>query len=139
MSHLRSARLRAILAANPVVIEAYWHIGKIILARQRESAWGARVIDRLAADLQEAFPEMKGLSRRNLFSMRHFAECFPVGPIVQQPVAQLPWGHVVTITQQLKDPAVRDFYIRQTLTHGWSRGILGIQTETLFSVAVLCR
>ena len=126
-SHLRSARVRAVLAANPIVIEAYWHTGKIILARQREAAWGAKVIDRLAADLKEAFPEMGGLSLRNLFSMRNFAECFPDGPIVQQPVAQLPWGHVVAITQRLKDPATREFYIRETLAHGWSRAILEIQ------------
>lgn len=40
-SHLRSARVRAVLAANPIVIEAYWHTGKIILQRQQEAAWGA--------------------------------------------------------------------------------------------------
>lgn len=39
--HLRSARLRAVLAANPVVIEAYWQIGRIILARQLAAVWGA--------------------------------------------------------------------------------------------------
>ncbi len=128
-THLRGARVRAVLAANPIVIEAYWHIGKIILARQREAAWGAKVIDRLAADLQETFPDMRGLSRRNLFSMRHFAECFAAGPIVQQPVAQLPWGHVVAITQRLKNPAARDFYVRETLAHGWSRGILEVQIQ----------
>jgi predicted nuclease of restriction endonuclease-like (RecB) superfamily len=27
----------------------------------------------------------------------------------------------------VKDPATRDFYIRETLTHGWSRAILEIQ------------
>ncbi|MCE2961343.1 MAG: hypothetical protein ACK56K_08075 [Akkermansiaceae bacterium] len=35
---------------------------------------------------------MSGLTRRNLFSMRAFAEAFPDGLIAQQPVAQLPWG-----------------------------------------------
>jgi predicted nuclease of restriction endonuclease-like (RecB) superfamily len=128
-THLRAARVRAVLAANPVVIEAYWNTGKIILARQMEAAWGAKVIDRLATDLQEAFPDMGGLSRRNLFSMRRFAECFPDGPIVQQPVAQLPWGHIVAITQQVKDPAARDFYIREVLTLGWSRTILELQIQ----------
>lgn len=34
-THLRHARIHAILAANPVVIEAYWQTGKIILARQQ--------------------------------------------------------------------------------------------------------
>jgi predicted nuclease of restriction endonuclease-like (RecB) superfamily len=128
-SCLRNARVRAILAANPIVIEAYWHTGKIILARQQEAAWGAKVIDRLAADLQEAFPDMGGLTRRNLFSMRAFAESFPDGPIVKQPVSQLPWGQIIRLIQMVKAPAVRDFYIRETLTHGWSRSILEIQIQ----------
>ena len=55
-THLRNARVRAVLAANPIVIEAYWQTGKIILARQQEAAWGAKVIDRLAADPKKPFP-----------------------------------------------------------------------------------
>jgi predicted nuclease of restriction endonuclease-like (RecB) superfamily len=135
-THLRNARIRAILAANPVVIESYWHTGKIILARQQEAAWGAKVIDRLAADLQEAFPDMSGLSSRNLLAMKIFAREFPSGPIAQQPVAQLPWGHVLQIMQRAKDPAARDFYIRETLTHGWSRAILEIQIQNQLHLRV---
>ena len=127
--HLRSARVRAVLAANPIVIEAYWHTGKIILQRQGESAWGAKVIDRLAADLREEFPDMGGLSARNLLAMKVFAREFPEGPIAQQPVAQLPWGHVPQIMQRLKAPAAREFYIREAVAHGWSRSILEIQIQ----------
>ena len=127
--HLRSARIRAVLAANPIVIEAYWHTGKIILARQQEAAWGSKVIDRLAADLKEAFPDMSGLTPRNLFSMRAFAEAFPDGPIVKQPVSQLPWGQIIRLIQMVKDPATRDFYIHHCLTEGWSRSILEIQIQ----------
>jgi predicted nuclease of restriction endonuclease-like (RecB) superfamily len=126
-SHLRSARVRAVLAANPIVIEAYWHTGKIILSRQQEANWGAKVIDRLASDLRDAFPDMRGLSTRNLLSMKLFAEAFPDGTITKQPVSQLPWGHVIRLLQMVKDPAVRDFYIQQTISHGWSRSILEIQ------------
>ena len=126
-SHLRSARVRAILAANPIVIEAYWQTGKIILARQQEAAWGAKVIDRLAADLQAEFPDMSGLTRRNLFSMRAFAEAFPDATIVKRLVSQLPWGQIIRLIQMVKDPATREFYIRECLVHGWSRDILEIQ------------
>lgn len=52
-------------------------------------------IDRLAADLRKTFPEMGGLSTRNLLAMKVFAREFPDGPIAQQPVAQLPWGHIL--------------------------------------------
>ena len=128
-THLRSSRVRAVLAANPIVIEAYWHTGNIILARQQGAAWGAKVIDRLATDLQEAFPGMSGLSVRNLLAMKIFAREFPAGPITQQPVAQLPWGHVLQIMQRIKDPDAREFYIRKTLALGWSRNILEIQIQ----------
>ncbi len=107
-AHLRSARTRAVLTANPIVIESYWQTGQIILVRQKAAAWGAKVIDRLAADLQREFPDMSGLTRRNLFSMRAFAEAFPTRPIVKQPVSQLPWGHIIRLIQLVKDPAVRE-------------------------------
>ena len=76
------------LAANPIVIEAYLHTGKIILYRQSEDAWGAKVIDRLAADLREEFPDMGGLSARNLQAMKIFGCESPEGQIAQQPVAR---------------------------------------------------
>jgi predicted nuclease of restriction endonuclease-like (RecB) superfamily len=126
-SHLRNARIRAVLAANPIVIEAYWHTGKIILARQQEAAWGAKVIDRLAADLQAEFPDMGGLTTRNLLSMKIFAREFPDGPIAKQPVSQLPWGQIIRLMQMVKDPDDRAFYIHQCLSEGWSRNILEIQ------------
>jgi len=126
---LCGARVRAVLAANPIVLEAYWHIGKIILQRQQEATWGAKVIDRLAVDLREAFPDMSGITARNLFSMRAFADAFPEGPIVKRLVSQLPWGHVIRLIQMVKDPDARDFYIQQAITHGWSRSILEMQIQ----------
>ena len=128
-THLRSARVRAVLAANPIVIEAYWHTGKIILARQQEAAWGAKVIDRLAADLQEAFPDMAGLSARNLLSMKLFAQAFPEGSIAKQAVSQLPWGQIIRLLQMVKDPTTRDFYIHQCIAQGWSRNILEMHIQ----------
>jgi hypothetical protein len=73
---------------------------------------------------------MSGLSSRNLLAMKVFAREFPDGPIAQQAVAQLPWGHLLQIMQRLKTPAARDFYIRETLTHGWSRSILQTQIQS---------
>lgn len=131
-AHLRSARVRAVLAANPVVIEAYWRTGKLILQRQRDAAWGAKVIDRLAADLRQEFPDMGGLSARNLLSMSLFAAAYPKGPIAKQPVSQLPWGHIIRLLQMVKDPAAREFYIREAIAHGWSRSSLETQIQGQF-------
>jgi hypothetical protein len=76
------------------------------------------VIDRLARDLRNAFPDMKGLSSRNLKYMRSFAEAYPEPAIVQQVVAQIPWGHNIILIDKAKDPSARLWYAQQTITHG---------------------
>ena len=90
---IRSARIRAAVSVNRELILLYWGIGRDILARQQSEGWGAKVITRLAADLRRAFPEMSGLSVRNLKYMRSLAQAWPDEELVQQVVAQLPWGH----------------------------------------------
>ena len=84
-------------AVNQELVRLYHQIGTEILERQTRQGWGAKVIDRLAADLREAFPEMKGFSGSNLKYMRFFAEKCPSGLIGQQPADQLPWFHLVTL------------------------------------------
>lgn len=87
----------------------YWRIGKLILSRQEDQGWGSRVIDRLSADLRAEFPGMKGFARRTLVYMRTFAAAWP-DPIAQDPLAQLPWSHIITLLDKVKDPAARNWY-----------------------------
>jgi predicted nuclease of restriction endonuclease-like (RecB) superfamily len=126
---VRQERLRVVLAANSAMVLLYWDIGRVILDRQAREGWGARVIDRLAEDLQAAFPEMRGLSPRNLLFMRAFADEYRERQKVKQLVSLLPWGHVVRLIQRIKDRGVRDWYIRQSVQHGWSRNILALQID----------
>ncbi|KAJ3066536.1 hypothetical protein HK102_007633, partial [Quaeritorhiza haematococci] len=107
---IKTAQLRAALAVNRELVLLYWRIGREVLARQRDQGWGAKVVDRLAADLHHAFPEMAGLSPRNLKYMRAFAAAWPEEPIVQQAVAQIPWGHNVRLLDYVKDPEERLWY-----------------------------
>lgn len=101
----------------------------MILERQERAGWGAKVIDRLAADLREAFPDMKGFSPRNLRYMRAFAAAWPGHAIVQRVVAQLPWRQNLALLERLGDPDARLWYAKETLRHGWSQPILCMQIE----------
>jgi predicted nuclease of restriction endonuclease-like (RecB) superfamily len=121
---VREARGRAALSANRELVLLYWNIGRDILTRQAKLGWGAKVIDRLSRDLGGEFPEMKGLSSRNLKYMRAFAEAWPDEVIVQQRVALLPWGHIARILDKVSEPASRKFYVDQATQHGWSRDLL---------------
>ena len=121
-----AARGRAALAANSELIQLYWQIGNEILQRQKSANWGDKVLDRLASDLREAFPDMKGFSRANLKFMRAFARAWPEGEIGQQAVSQLPWGHNVLLLTRLKDTDARLYYAEQAHARGWSRAALEV-------------
>lgn len=127
---IRNARLRAAVAVNRELILLYWGIGRDILARMSAEGWGAKVVQRLATDLRRDFPDMTGLSPRNLSYMRAFAEAYPDPEIVQQVVAQLPWSHNLKLLEALKDGQDRLWYARQALAHGWSRAVLVHQIES---------
>jgi predicted nuclease of restriction endonuclease-like (RecB) superfamily len=127
---IRAAQVGTALAVNRELVLLYWSIGRDILARQKEHGWGAKIIDRLAADLHKAFPEMTGLSPRNLKYMRAFADAWPGEQFVQQVVAQIPWGHNVRILDYVKKAAEREWYVRATIQNGWSRNVLVHQIES---------
>lgn len=98
-------------------------IGRTILQRQEAESWGSGVIGRLADDLRAEFPEMKGLSRSNLFYMRGFAAAW-TEPIVQEPFGQLPWGHITVLLDQLDTHDHRLWYASAAVEYGWSRNVL---------------
>ncbi|MBN8509080.1 MAG: DUF1016 family protein [Burkholderiales bacterium] len=128
-ARIQQARLRTVLAANAAMLQLYWDIGRTILARQAREGWGAKVIDRLSADLRQAFPDMSGLSPRNLRYMRDFASAWPEAEIVQRLLPNLPWGQNVVLLDKVRDPQERLWYAGQCAAHGWSRSVLALQIE----------
>ena len=124
------AQQRATLAVNQELIMLYWKIGNDILNRQSTQGWGAKVIERLAHDLRKSFPDMKGFSARNLKYMRSFAKIWDDKQIVQQLVAQLPWGHNLVLISKLKIKEERIAYAQKCIKNGWSRNVLVMQIET---------
>lgn len=146
-AEINASRLQAVITVNEQMLQLYWKIGHAILQQQQQEGWGAKVIDRLAADLRRQFPDMKGISARNLKYMRAFADAWPnfvqVSPaqtglalpategsrFVQEPLAQITWYHHVTILDKVKSETERLFYIKQTAESGWSRNMLVHQIE----------
>lgn len=125
-AEISQRRQRAALAVNAELISLYARIGRDILDRQKQLGWGAKVIDRLARDLKAAFPDIRGFSSRNLKYMAHFAEHCPEGRFGQQPAAQLPWFHIVTLLTRLDDADARAWYATQAAQQGWSRATLEV-------------
>ena len=87
---IRNAQVRAALSANTEMIMLYWDIGKLIHHQQIEQGWGATVTSRLANDIKNELPEIKGFSERNLqFMVQFFKEYHFENVIAKQTVSQL--------------------------------------------------
>lgn len=129
-ARIETAQVRAGLAVNRELVLLYWSIGREILTRQDREGWGAKVIESLARDLHFSFPEMKGLSPRNLKYMRAFAEAWPEEPIVQAALAQITWYHNLALLEKVVVKEERLWYAQQTIQHGWSRNVLVLQIES---------
>jgi predicted nuclease of restriction endonuclease-like (RecB) superfamily len=100
-ARIQTARLRAVAAANRELIALYFDIGRSTVERQEKEQWGSGVIDRLAEDLRAAFPELEASSPRNPRRVRSFYRAWqPVGSILPQAVAELPWGHNAILLEE---------------------------------------
>ena len=126
-TRVHQARMSAALAANAELITLYLDIGREILARQTAEGWGTGFIERLAKDLRNTFPDMKGLSPRNFAYMRRLAELCAESPILQQVAAKLPWGHTLVLIDRLKAENERLWYGLKAIENGWSRAVLQMQ------------
>jgi hypothetical protein len=90
-ARIRQAQTQAILAANAELTRLYWDIGRMVDGRQRQEGWGAAVIPRLARELRNELPEVKGFSERNLDRMIAFSRAYAHPADFSPPaVAKLP-------------------------------------------------
>lgn len=126
---ITQSQQRAALSVNAELVQLYGRIGRDILQRQSEQGWGAKVINRLAQDLKDAFPDMRGWSSSNLKYMRFFAQHCPDGQFGQQAADQLPWFHILTLLTQVDGPADREWYAAQTIQQRWSRSTLELNIK----------
>lgn len=126
--HITKGRIRAAMALNKEVIQMYWQMGRDLIEKENATNWGDKLIIQVSHDLQRDFPEMRGFSKSNLYSMRVLALLYPDG-IGQQSFDQLPWGHIIVLTR-IKDAEERHWYIKQDIEHGWSKPMLVKQIQS---------
>lgn len=126
---IQQSQLRAALAVNKELILLHWRIGKALSDKIEREGWGSKIIDTLSHDLARSFPDSSGFSVRNLKYMRKLAETYP-DPNCATAVAQIPWGHNITIMEKLDNNEKRLWYVQKCLENGWSRPVLTMWLES---------
>lgn len=139
---IKRAQTQTAFKINAELLTLYWEIGNSIIDKQNKNGWGSKVIDVLASDLAQKFPDSKGFSVRNLKYIRAFAEAYPQFPIVQVPLAQskdefmqvplaqITWYHHISLLTKVKDRKERIFYINETAKNEWSRDVMLLQIQS---------
>ena len=102
----------------------YLKIGGMLSEKIAAQKWGARVLERIAEDLQKQLPGLKGFSSRNLNNMRQFYEGYR--EIMQTVSAEMEsfwkvsFSHHILLIIRCKTLKERLFYIEKAAGEFWS-------------------
>lgn len=119
-----SAKSKAILSANWIMIELYFDIGKEIITKQDSLGWGKSVVEHMSKDLIDEFGEKNGYSTSNLWRMRNFYLSYKDNEELAQAVREISWGQNILIFEKCKDENEKEYYIKNTAEFGWNRNVL---------------
>ena len=118
---LVTTRNKVIESANKDLILMYYKIGLKLIENNK---WGSSFIDTLARDLKVEFPNIKGMSARNLRYMQKFASEFDNDEFLQGVLAKLSWNHNQLLLDRIKDNGIRKWYAKACITNGWTTSVL---------------
>ncbi len=115
---LEKARAKSFKAVNTAMVQAYWHIGRVIVEEEQKGAerakYGKGLIQGLAGRLYSDFG--KGFDERNLWFMRSFYLAYPKVNALR---SELSWTHY-RLLLRVEKPAARDFYALEAINCNWS-------------------
>jgi predicted nuclease of restriction endonuclease-like (RecB) superfamily len=141
LDRIRQEQFRANVSTNVEMLLTYWDVGRIVAERRTAAGWGAKIIQRLALDIRNDLPEVKGFSERNIKRMFAFYNEYSMlefGPtalaqidqginpsIRPTPLAQLPTDSqvqvspppVAKLSKDIDNAKLRELIIRLPWAH----------------------
>lgn len=114
---LLKARGNVLTTVNSAMVQAYWHIGKLIVETQggeERSGYGDDLIARISKRLTDEIG--KGFTATNLRYMRLFYLSFPIYHSVSD---KLSWTHYRMLTK-VSNPKARKYYAEEAVAGKWS-------------------
>lgn len=127
---IAQARQQVRQAVNQQMVQAYWHIGRLIVEQeqqgQQRAEYGKQQLKQLSERLQAEFG--KGFDVGNLRNMRQFYLTFPKHYTLR---SVLSWSHYRTL-MRIENPAARQWYTDEAANENWSVRALERQIGTLY-------
>lgn len=126
---LLQARSAVLTTVNTAMVQAYWHIGKLIVDAQggeERAAYGDDLIKRISQRLTQEFG--KGFTATNLRYMRQFYLVFPIYHSLSD---KLSWTHYRMLIK-VSNPKAREYYAEEAAAGKWSVRQLERQIATQY-------
>lgn len=111
----------------------YFRLGKILYDNFE---YGNKFIDEVARQLKIEYPDAHGYSSRNLKYMKKFYLEYRGDELVQQLVAQVPWGHNIVLMEKISDLEIRKIYLQGIIQNNWGRLMLIHQIENGYHLRI---
>lgn len=124
------SRQNALKKVNEELINMYWKVGEFLSRESEQATFGDAYIDRIASEIQDAFPELKGFNRRGLYRMKKFYETYKDNEVVTPLVTQISWTNHLLIMSSCKTNEEREFYIRLCIKENYSKRQLERQLDS---------
>ena len=127
----RQSQIKAAIKVNSEMLRFYFSLGADIVNKKAESRWGDGFFKNLSRDLQNALPDVKGLSETNIKYAKYFYLLYNHIDIICPQVVdefdifKIPWSHHRFIIDKCKNNTDKAlFYVRKTIENNWSRHVL---------------
>ena len=127
---LLQSRNQAYSAVNFAMVQAYWHIGRIIVEHEQNGIlradYGKNMLQEISVKLQQEFGS--GFSVRNLQQMKKFYALFPNTNALR---SQLTWTHY-RLLLRVENETARNWYMEECVRSAWSSRQLERQISTFY-------
>ena len=130
---IKLTQLKTAMQVNYNLINLYFRLGKILYDNYE---YGNKFIDEVAKELKLEYPNTTGYSVRNLKYMKKFYTEYKDDEVMQQLVAQVPWGHNIVLMDKVKDKEIRKTYLQETINNNWGRTMLIHQIELNYHLRI---
>ncbi len=132
---IEEARSKVYRAANIAMVQAYWHIGKLIVEEEQNGKqradYGKTLLKELSQQLSTEYG--KGFDESNLRHMRNFYITYPIQDAVRP---ELSWTHY-RLLLKVESQEAKQFYIQETIEGNWSTRTLERQINSLYHQRII--
>lgn len=130
---IQNTQVKTAIEVNRNLVMLYFRLGKILYDNFE---YGNKFIDEVARQLKIEYPDAHGYSSRNLKYMKKFYLEYRGDELVQQLVAQVPWGHNIVLMEKISDLEIRKIYLQGIIQNNWGRLMLIHQIENGYHLRI---